>query len=147
MNFDAFLDKLILLEKTISIASPITSTVKRVYFGAPANAITDLPCIINALAEPDRTLGMGSRCEEKYRINVQLLVARATPEDERSSRIATAFWFSAKDVFDADKTIGDTVMFSTLRGANPTVPVILQHGGMAYIGFDGFLEVQNIEIV
>ena len=147
MNFDAFLDKLILLEKTISIASPITSTVKRVYFGAPANAITDLPCIINALAEPDRTLGMASRREEKYRINVQLLVARATPEDERSSRIALSFWIAAKDVFDADKTIGGTVMFSTLRGANPTVPVILQHGGQAYIGFDGFLEVQNIEIV
>ena len=147
MNFDTFLDKLILLEKTISITSPITSTVKRVYFGAPPGAITDLPCVINALAEPERTLGMANRREEKYRINVQLLVARATSEDERSSRIAASFWFSAKTAFDANVTIGGTVMFSTLRGANPTVPVILQHGGQAYIGFDGFLEVQNIEIV
>ena len=147
MNFDAFLDKLILLEKTISIASPITSTVNRVYFGAPAKAITDLPCIINALAEPDRTLGMASRREEKYRINVQLLAAKATAEDERSSRIAAAFWFSAKNVFDADPSICGTVMFSTLRGANPTVPVILTHAGASYIGFDAFLEVQNIEIV
>ena len=147
MNFDLFLDKLIALEKTISITSPVALQVRRAYFGAPADAITDLPCVINALAEPERTLGMGSRREEKYRINVQLLVARATPEDERSSRIAAAFWFSAKNVFDADPSIGSTVTFSTLRGANPTVPVILQHGGQVYIGFDGFLEVQNIEIV
>ena len=146
MNFDTFLDKLILLEKTISITSPITSTVKRVYFGAPPGAITDLPCVINALAEPERTLGMANRREEKYRINVQLLVARATSEDERSSRIAASFWVSAKTAFDANVTIGGTVMFSTLRGANPTVPVILQHGGQAYIGFDAVLDVQNIEI-
>ncbi len=145
MNFDLFLDKLIALEKTISITSPITSTVKRVYFGGPADAITDLPCIINALAEPDRTLGMANRREERYRINVQLLAARATPEDERSSRVATAFWFAAKNVFDADPTISGTVMFAVLRGANPTVPVILQHGGQAYIGFDGYLEMQHVE--
>lgn len=147
MNFDAFLDNLIALEKTISINSPVTAKVKRAYFGAPADAITDLPCIINALAEPERTLGMGNRRAEKYRINIQLLAARATMEDERSSRIAAAFWFAAKNVFDADPSIGGTVMFSTLRGANPTVPVLLQHGGQAYIGFDGLLEVQNIEIV
>ena len=147
MNFDLFLDKLIALEKTISITSPVALQVRRAYFGAPADAITDLPCVINALAEPERTLGMAGRREEKYRINVQLLAARATSEDERSSRIAAAFWFSAKGVFDVDTTIGGTVMFSTLRGANPTVPVLLQHSGMAYIGFDGFLEVQNIEIV
>ena len=147
MNFDLFLDKLIALEKTISITSPVALQVRRAYFGAPADAITDLPCIINSLAETDRTLGLAGRREETYRINVQLLAAKATPEDERSSRIAAAFWFAAKDVFDADTTIGGTVLFSTLRGANPTVPVLLQHGGMAYIGFDGFLEVQNIEVV
>ncbi len=147
MNFDLFLDKLNALEKTISITSPVAMQVKRVYWGAPSDAISDLPCIINALAEPDRTLGMANRREERYRINVQLLAARATPEDERSSRIATALWFAAKDVFDADPSIGGTVTFAVLRGANPTAPVLLQHGGQAYIGFDGFLEVQHVEVL
>jgi len=147
MNFDVFLDRLIALEKTIGITSPVAATVKRVYFGAPANSISDLPCVINTLAEPERTLGMAGRREERYRINIQLLVARAAPEDERSSRIAAAFWFAAKNAFDADTSIGGTVMFSTLRGANPTVPVILQHGGQAYIGFDAFLDVRSIEAV
>jgi len=75
---------------------------------------------------------------------MQLFAARVTPEDERSSRIATSFWTAAKDVFDANTSIGGTVQFSTLRGASPTVPVLLQHGGQAYIGFDAFLEVTRV---
>ncbi|MBT9176899.1 MAG: hypothetical protein DDT20_01224 [Firmicutes bacterium] len=144
MNLDLFLARLTALQQTIAITTPVVSAVKRSYWGSPAGAVTDLPCIINALTEPERTLGMGARREEKYRINVQLLAARATPEDERSSRIATNFWFSAKDVFDANPTVGGTVMYAILRGASPTVPVILQHGGQAYIGFDAFLDVHNI---
>jgi len=146
LNFDQFLDALFALERTISITSPVAMTVRRTYWGAPTDSITDLPCIINTLAETDRTLGMGTRREENFRIIIQFLAVRAMPEDERSSRIATAFWFAAKNAFDANTTISGTVTFSTLRGADSTVPVILQHGGLAYVGFDGFLEAQNVQI-
>ena len=144
MNFDTFWSKLETLEKGIKITSPATLQVKRAYWGAPPQAITDLPCVINALSEPDRVLGFGTR-DQALQVQVQLLVARATVEDTRSSLNATAFWFAAKDAFDADITLGGTVVFSTLKGGTPTVPVILQHGGQAYIGFDAVLQIQDFE--
>ena len=146
MNFDLFIDRLNSLQRSISISSPVSMVVKRTYWGAPAGAISDLPAIINTLSEPERSLGMGARRESMYRVAVQILVARATPEDERSSRIATAFWFAAKAVFDADRTIGSTVTHAILQGANPTVPVLLQHGGQAYIGVDALLDIDHIEM-
>ena len=144
MNFTDFWIALETLEKTIAIASPVALTIKRAYFGAPAKAITDLPAMINALSEPERTLGFGSR-EQQVRINVQLLAAKATVEDERSSLIATAFWYAAKDAFDKDITIGGKVSFSTLRGGDPTVPVILTHAGINYIGFNAYLDILDVE--
>jgi len=146
LNFDLFLDRLFTLQRSITITSPVNLTVRRAYWGAPSENITDLPCFINTLSETERVLGMGTRREEQIRINMQLLAARARPEDERSSRIASAFWFAAKNVFDADTTIGGSVVFSTLQGANPTVPVLLQHSNTAYIGFDAVLVVTNIRI-
>lgn len=144
MNFTTFWTKLEALEKTIAITSPVTLQVKRAYWGAPQQEITDLPCVINALSETDRTLGFGSR-DQNLRINVQLLVASATVENTHNALKATSFWFAAKDAFDKDITIGSTVSFSTLRGAEPTVPVILTHGGMAYIGFNAYLDIQDLE--
>jgi hypothetical protein len=144
VNFTTFLTQLNIVQNAIAITSPITTQVKRSYYGAPPEAMPDLPCIINSLSETERILGFGSR-EQTVRINVQLLAARATVEDTRSALIATAFWFAAKDRFDANISIGGTVPWSTLRGVEPTVPVILTHGGQAYIGFNAVLEIQDIE--
>ena len=144
MNFMEFWDNLETMEKSIAITSPVVTQVKRAYWGAPMGELNDLPCVINAMAEPDRALGFGTR-DQRLRVNVQLIVAKATVEDQRSSLIATAFWFAAKDVFDSDLTIGDTVSLSTFNGANPTVPVILAHGGQRYIGFSAILEIQDAE--
>ena len=144
MNFTTFWANLETLEKAIAITSPSSSRVKRAYWGAPQQEVTDLPCVINALSETNRTLGYGSR-DQNLRINVQLLVASATVEDTHSALKATSFWFAAKDAFDEDITIGSTVSFSTLRGADPTVPVILTHGGRAYVGFNAYLDIQDVE--
>ena len=144
MNFDSFYTKLEALEKSIKITSPTSTQVKRAYWGAPGKAIADLPCVVNALTETERTLGFGSR-DQMVRINVQLLATKSTVEDPRSSRTATALWFAAKDAFDRDTSIGGTVAWSTLRGADPTVPVILVHAGQAYIGFNAFLDIQDVE--
>lgn len=144
MNFTTFWTKLAALEKTIAITSPAAKQVKQAYWGAPQEQLTDLPVVINALSETERIIGFGSR-DQKLRVNVQLLAARVTVEDSRSSLIATALWFAAKDKFDADITVGGTVNFSTLLGADPTVPVILQHAGQAYIGFNAVLEIQDVE--
>ncbi|GEM_PF-4364503 len=143
MNFDTFLTKLSSLQKSISITSPTSQSVERVHWGAPPGTISDLPCVVNALTESERTLGFGSR-DQNFQINVQLWVARARVEDDRSGKIATAFWFAAKDAFDEDPTIDGSVSFSTLRGAVPTVPVILSHGGQAYVGFNAMLDIQDV---
>ncbi len=144
MNLTNFLAALQALQNAITITSPVALTVKRSYWGKPQEAPGDLPCIINALAEPDRVLGFGSR-DQKVRVNVQLLAARATVENTRSALIATAFWYAAKDKFDRDISIGGTVAWSTLRGADPTVPVILELGGQAFIGFNAILDIQDVE--
>lgn len=144
MNFTQFLDRLNALQLTISITTPIAANVRHCYWGAPAGAIAHLPAIINDMAETERSVGMGMRGEARYRIGVQLLAARATPEDLRSSIIATQFWFAAKQVFDANPTISGSVTHAILRGANPTVPVLVQHGGQAYIGFDATLDIQHV---
>ena len=144
MNFTSFLTKLQALQNAISITSPVAMSVKRSYWGAPQEELNDLPCVINALTETDRMLGFGTR-DQNLRINVQLFVAKATVENERASLMATAFWYAAKDAFDSDITIGGEVSLSTLRGAEPTVPVILVHGGQSYIGFNAYLDVRDAE--
>ena len=143
MTLTSFLSALNTLEKTIAITAPTALTVLRTYWGAPADALPDLPCIVNAMSETDRVLGFGGR-EQRINVNVQLFAARAEVEDTQSALIATAFWFAAKDVFDKDTSIGGTVTWSTLRGLDPTVPVILTHAGQAYIGFSGVLEIQDV---
>ena len=144
MNFTSFRTALEALEKSIAITSPAIKQVKRVYWGAPPNAITDLPCVVNALSESDRQLGFGSR-DQRLKISVQLLAAKALADDAQSSIIATAMWFAAKDAFDADLTISGTVSLSVLQGNDPTAPVLLNVGGIMYYGFDATLEVQDYE--
>ena len=146
MTFTTFWAALSALEESIAITTPAAKQVKAAYWGGPSQAfdVGDLPCVINSMAEPERVLGFGLR-DQQLRINMQLLAAKATTEDPRSSLIATAFWFAAKDVFDADQTIGGTVSLSVLKGGDPTVPVILQWAGQAYIGFNAVLEIQDVE--
>ena len=144
MNLTSFLSALDTLEKTIAITAPVALSIKRTYWGAPSSALPDLPCIVNAMSEPERILGFGSR-EQQVHINVQLFAARADIEDAQSALIATAFWFAAKDIFDKSTSIGGTVAWSTLRGGDPTVPVILAHAGQAYIGFSAMLDIQDVE--
>jgi hypothetical protein len=144
VTFDTFLTKLQALQKAIKITSPAGVQGKETYWGATMQAITDLPCIVNALTESDRVIGFGTR-DQKLRVNVQCFVAKAETEPARSSRIATALWFAAKDAFDKDITIGGTVSLSVLRGGEPTVPVILTHAGQAYIGFDAYLDIEDVE--
>ncbi len=144
MNFSTFNTELQKLEKTIKITSPVTKQVQRVYWGAPPAVINDLPAIINTLTEPERVLGFGSRAQN-MRIIVQLLAAKARPEDTTAGEIATALWFAARDVFDKAYTISGTTSFATLQGADPTVPVILTHADMAYVGFNAYLIIKDVE--
>ena len=142
MIFSTFWTQLKTIEEAITITSPVSLKVKKAYWGAPALALPDHPAIFNTLTEPDRILNFGSR-DQRMSIDIQLLVNVAPSEVERTSEIATAFWFAAKDAFDKNTTINSTVSFSTLRGGNPTVPVILTHAGIAYIGFSGTLDIHD----
>ncbi len=150
MKFSDFWEKLQALEKSISIDSPVQVKVKRAYWGAPQGELNELPCIINTMCEPERSSGFGAGRLEKLQIDIRCAVAKAGTENERASLIATALWFAAKDAFDADRSIGGTVGITLLRGGGSTVapkavaPVILEHGGQAYIGFSAILEAQDV---
>ncbi len=144
MNFSTFWTNLKALETGIEITSPVAMGVKNAHWGTPPKAVTDLPAFINTMTESERILGFGSR-EQRLRVPVQFLAAKATVEDPRSCEIATAFWFAAKDAFDRDTTIGGAVEFSTLKGLEPTVPVLLTHAGQAYFGFNAVLEILSFK--
>jgi len=144
MTFTTFWAALEALEKTIAITTPVARTVKRAYWGAPATALPDLPCCINTLSEAERVLGFGSR-EQLVKVHIQLAVAKGQADDTQSPAIATALWFAMKDAFDRSTTIGGTVAWSTLRGGEPTVPVVLEHAGQAYIGVSAVLDIQDVE--
>lgn len=142
MNFALFLEKLEELEKTIAITSPVNSRVRAVYTGAPGETLTTLPCVINTFSETQRDVGFGGR-DETLLVNIQLMATRSP--NVNASMAAAALWFAAKDVFDADRTIGGTVAVSTLRSSDPGFPVLLTHGGATYIGFSAVLEVRVAE--
>jgi len=146
MNFINFWTALETLEKSIAVTSPSSAKVKAAYWGGPSQSysVPDLPCVINTLSEPERVLGFGSR-DQGMRVTVQMLVADATKDDPEASMLATAMWFATVDKFDADQTIGGTVALSSLKGQDPTVPVILQWAGQAYIGFSAVLDVKDVE--
>jgi len=149
MKFADFWKALQNLEKSISIDSPTKISIKRAYWGAPQNELNELPCAINVMSEPDRSVGFGGGRNQKLQIHIHVAVAKASVENEHSSMTTTALWFAAKDAFDRDRTIGGTVSLSLLRGGGsnvapqPVAPVILQHGGQAYIGFSAVLDVQD----
>lgn len=144
MNFSNFKDELHKLQKSISISTPVSQQVQEAHWGAVPKSVTGMPIFINNLTETGRQLGFGQRTTD-IRVNMQLFVATSRTEEERASEIATNFWFAAKDVFDGDTTINDTVCFSVLQGADPTVPVLFEHGGQAYIGFNAFLNITDNE--
>jgi hypothetical protein len=146
VTFTTFWTRLKALEKTIQVTSPYSAQVQDAFWGGPPQStdVVDLPCVINSMTESGRDLGFGAR-DQDLRISIQLLAAKIGIEDDRSGLLATAFWFAAKDAFDADQTIGSTVSLSVLRGGDPTVPVVLQHGGVGYIGFNAVLEIKDVE--
>ena len=140
MIFIKFLKQLEIITKTIKIGKPVNLQVKRLYWGAPTQTIADLPAVIATMTEPERTLGFGSR-EQIIRVNLQLMVGKSMPDNSTLAEAATVLWFAAKRVFDKNTSINGTVEWSTLRGADPTVPVILQHSGYTYIGFNSYLDI------
>ncbi|MDD2252675.1 MAG: hypothetical protein PHQ10_06910 [Dehalococcoidales bacterium] len=144
MDFSTFKTNLGTLVKAVKITTPATVQINRFFWGAPTQAVTDLPAVIGALTESERTLGFGSR-EQMVRINLQVMVAKASPDNTKNADIATALWFAFKDTFDKSATVNGAVAWSTLRGGDPTVPVILTHAGQAYIGFNSYLDIQDYE--
>lgn len=146
MKFKHFWKELADLQKSVEIFRPEKIKVKAAYWGAPPQQLipSDLPCFINSMSMPDRILGFGAR-QQTMRIHMQLLVARATVEDPKSSLIATALWFKMLDVFDSNLTIGGTASITRLRGDEPTVPVRLVNAGESYIGLSAVLDIQDVE--
>lgn len=143
MNFTTFKTKLETLLKSIAITAPVAAQIKNAHLGALPNALS-LPTARWDLTDNQRQIGFGSR-DQRYSVNIQVLISEMGAEDQHSSLKAFNFWSAAKDKFDADITIGGTVSLSVLQGGVPTVPVIIEHGGKAYIGFTAVLDIQDVE--
>ncbi len=146
VRFRTFWKALSDLQKSVEIYRPAKVKVKEAYWGAPPQQLiaSDLPCFINSMSMPERVLGFGAR-QQSIRIHMQLLVARATVEDAKSSLIATALWFKMLDVFDKNLTIDGKTSLTNLRGDEPTVPVRLVSAGESYIGISAVLDIQDVE--
>ena len=143
MNFATFKTNLEALLESIEIASPVSLRIKKAHCGALPRALS-LPTARWDLTDNQRVVGFGSR-DQRYRVDIQVLISEMGAEDEHSSLKAYEFWSAAKDVFDGDITIGGSVSMSTLQGGSPTAPIKLEHNGKAYVGFSAYLDIQDVE--
>jgi hypothetical protein len=144
----AALERIYAIEAGLTISSPQTMSVKRVYdfFPSSSQVISDLPCFTNQLTvlPVDRTHMMRRR-EREYEVAIQFYAGISQPDDERNGQVALQFLNAAIEAFDADVSLAGQVTLSLLRGGTPTAPIILEQAGKAYIGFEAVLEIRSEE--
>lgn len=142
MDIRSALDRIVAIQQSLSITSPVALSIKRAYkYVPPQEAALDLPCWQNSWTMVSETRGFGSR-EQLYTVNMQLLVADA--DQDRAADIATAFHVALVDALDNDRTLGGTVTRQDLRGGNPTL-VVFERSGNVYLGLNLFLDLVMYE--
>ena len=143
MTIRVVLDKVVTKEGGLSITSPVNLSIKKAWKYMPRQnvALPELPAFMNSWTALPVDFGISGLRALNYRVHIQLLVAKATVEDDRSADIATAFWEKMRDAFDADLTLGDTVTLAVLRGGDPTL-VVIERAKESFIGLNAYLDVE-----
>lgn len=133
-SLGAAIARIVVLQKALVIAAPITQQIKTAYAEPPPlKTALDAPCWINWVDYPayQRSNAMRSR---EYLIHMQLFIK----DEDQASAIARAYKEVLDDALDADITLeGACVLQRNLRGGERE----LDWAGMKYRGLDLMLEV------
>jgi hypothetical protein len=142
----AALDKLVILEKALSITSPVTLAVKEAFKYIPPQThnVVETPVWMNAWQLNDMSWLPGNQRMSSYSINMRLAAISAMVEQDRGADIATAFWEALIKALRNDVKLGGTIDQHKLRSQGPTL-VVMEFGGKAYIGLDVWLDIDVIE--
>lgn len=143
LTIRAALDALVTLQESLSITSPITSSIAKAwkYFPPEEATLPETPCFANewSLTAFEVHVGLLVR---RYAIHTQMFVLDA--DQERGADIATAYMNALETALLANYTLTQTVNQAILRGAQPTL-AILERAGVKYVGLDLFLDVEMKE--
>jgi hypothetical protein len=146
MTIRAALDKLVTLEKSLSITSPMALSVKDAYKYIPpqTHTLIELPVWMNTWRLNEMSWLPGNQRMSSYSVNMRLAAISATVEQDRGADIATSFWEALIKALRNDVKLGGTIDQHKLRSEGPTL-VVLEFAGKAYIGLDVWLDIDVIE--
>jgi hypothetical protein len=146
MTIRAALDKLVTLEKGLSITSPVNLSVKDAhkYIPPQTHNVVETPVWMNAWRLNEMSWLPGNQRMSSYSINMRLAAISATVEQDRGADIATSFWEALIKALRNDVNLGGTIDQHKLRSEGPTL-VVLEFAGKAYIGLDVWLDIDVIE--
>ena len=146
MTIRAALDKLVTLEKGLSITSPTALSVKDAYKYIPpqTHTLIELPVWMNAWRLNEMSWLPGNQRMSSYSVNMRLAATSATVEQDRGADTATSFWEALIKALRNDVKLGGTIDQHKLRSEGPTL-VVLEFAGKSYIGLDVWLDIDVIE--
>ena len=137
--------------ESLVIASPVSVSVAaknlHVYRIAPARNVK-LSTMVTFMNWPDAAheARLGPTREDDYTIQVDCLVDVSNADI--GANIALSLFDQAWQTFDRERVAGrrlnNTVSFLTLRSERPMIE-LLEWGGLSYVGFHIFLDVQDFE--
>jgi len=142
MSIRTIMDKIVAIQGKLSITDPGVVEVKKVWkYVPPQNmTITDIPCWMNTWTVGKCIWGAGNQREVPYRVNMKLLAADATQQQDKAADIATAFWGEALKAFQDDHMLGGDDRIQDLEGGEPTL-IIIDYGTRSYVGLNLFLNI------
>lgn len=134
------LDRIVELQKGLSIDDPIEQTVKAVYkyFPSRNNAAPARPFWMNTWTLRAQRRQSNGWDQVDYTVRSQLCVDDASLD--RAADIATAFGDALMDALDRDITLNGGTARHDLRGADPTL-ALLEWSGKTYVGLDLYIDL------
>lgn len=146
MGLREALDKIVEIQKAMSISDPVSLEVKRVWKYVPPGNITlgDIPCWFNSWDMVETEWLPGNMREVDYSVNMSLAVADVSAGQDVGSDIATAFWEETLKAFRDDHMLGGTDRIQKLRGGGPTL-ITISFGGRSYVGLNLWLDIHVVE--
>jgi hypothetical protein len=127
----------------ITITSPVTSGIERVYkFTPPASQmLMDIPCVLLTY-EQEPVLFKPGLMMKPYSIHIQVMVMEATMEADVGADMASEFLEKIILALSGDQTLGGTVsVIRAFRGGSPETVTVLEWGNKPFVGLDLYLDV------
>ena len=139
MDIRTALARIKTVEEGLSITTPETLSIKRVYTYFPKQdaAMPDVPCFMHTFTLTDERRFNGQRTQF-YVVRSQLWIGNA--DQDRAADIAAAFLDKWVTAFADDVTLAGACSTQTVRGADPTLAV-LERAGLSSVGLDLFMDL------